>query len=222
MLLHGIPRAMLGAGSCDGVNGPKRRSSAEMLRRRVTPQEAAQPGAVRSKPSANARPWTRSPPRTSFRTTPCALRRWRRSSQSRARSTASRMYGRATSCHGGSPRSCRRRYAPSLSRRSGSAGRSGRRSIRLPRCRGCGAPQRYPSRAPPRPPRRRAHGHPLAPEVVGAAIRPDAVRGHASVEVIGVFMRGKGVLVVVHSDRQQALRVADASARARWASVFQA
>src|SRR5579863_5547303 len=32
---------------------------------------------------------------------------------------------------------------------------------------------------------------PLAPEVVGAAIRPNAVRDHVRVEVIGVLMRGK-------------------------------
>ena len=61
---------------------------------------------------------------------------------------------------------------------------------------------------------------PLVPEIVGAAIRPDAVRDYVRVEVIGVLMRGKDVLVVVHSDRfQQALRVAD-DLLARWAFVF--
>jgi hypothetical protein len=42
---------------------------------------------------------------------------------------------------------------------------------------------------------------PLAPEVVCAAIRPDAVHDYVRVEVIRVFMRGKDVLVVVHSNR---------------------
>jgi hypothetical protein len=62
--------------------------------------------------------------------------------------------------------------------------------------------------------------NPLAPEVVGAAIRPDAVCDYVRVEVIGVFMRGKDVLVVVHSDRfQEPLCVAD-DLLARWAFVF--
>ncbi len=60
----------------------------------------------------------------------------------------------------------------------------------------------------------------LAPEVIGTAIRSDAVRDHVRVEVIGVFMRGKDVLVIVHSDRfQETLHVAD-DLLARWVFVF--
>ncbi len=56
---HCVPSIVFLASSREGVNGPKRRSSAGSAQR-ASMRDAAHPGAPRSKPSANARPRIRS------------------------------------------------------------------------------------------------------------------------------------------------------------------
>ena len=56
---HCVPSTVFLASSREGVNGPKRRSSAGSAQR-ASMRDAAHPGAPRSKPSANARPRIRS------------------------------------------------------------------------------------------------------------------------------------------------------------------
>jgi hypothetical protein len=41
---------------------------------------------------------------------------------------------------------------------------------------------------------------PLVPQVIGLAIRPDAIGDHVGMEVVGVLMRGQNVLALLHTD----------------------
>src|ERR1700693_2102306 len=61
---------------------------------------------------------------------------------------------------------------------------------------------------------------PLMPEVIRAAIGPDAVRDDVRVEIVGVLVRGQYVLVVLHPDcLEQAFCVAH-DLFARWVLVL--